>query len=340
MSSLIADIAQAIPGFNGWQPSEVSETAVLIPTEHATYRIVEIAPRIIRFYAHSPLEVDDVGAHAVMVGYLNDTAPLLMAGRLTRLTLTTYEDHTLLTSQATIPLPQGLSADQLSRILSRLIVESEIMLTYTSARFEHLPRYSMPYATSNMRTFLPAEILEPLKTATAPYDTLSQFLSLHVANAPATGDLITRIISLLEESEFTPAEPREVDDAWGVGATLNSDDAVFQFVANPGLVSVVMIRTLPQALDQQDALRLVDAGNAFADVFTMVNTDSGGLRSDTTEEKAEPVTQRILQSSFDTSFELTDEQLYESLSNTITVVMNADRRLTEYQEFLEGESPE
>lgn len=336
MSDLMKAIAEAIPGFNGWQPSDTTDREVVVPTEHITYRFVEVADGVVRFYAHSTVDIQDVTAHAILVNYLDETAPVLMAGRMTRLAISALGDHSLLSSLATVPFPSGLSTEQVSQILSRLIVESELMLNYVSSRFPQLPKAELPYATSNMGTFLPNELIEQAVAQGDPLGALAQFVGMHSAGADDGETTIRRIAELLGESEFEPGEPAEIEGTWGIAAALDDPATMYQFVADAGLVTAVMFRQLPEPISHQSGLRVIDAGNAHADVLTMIVTGQDP-RDETGEKK---ISQRIIQTSIDLPFHFDDEQFYEAFSGAITVLTNADKRLLDYAEVVVAQERE
>lgn len=331
MSSLMQKIAQAIPTCNGWQPSEATDATVVVPTEKAHYTFKEIAPNVVRFTAHSTALIPDVETHAIMVNFLDETASVLMAGRMTRLALSVFGEHTLISSLATIPFPTDVDPDTTKHIISRLIVESEIMLTYVISRFRNLPTVELPYATSNMGTFLPANILNVMVERGDPLGALAQFIAMHSANAPTGKEIIRRTAGILSESEFDAGEVADVDGVWGVAATLRDEPVLFQFVADSGLLTVVAYRRLPAALTHHQGLRLIDAGNAHADVFTALVTGRANDESD------ELISQLIVQTSADVPTAMSDDELRELVSALVNVIDNAERRLLDYAKVLEAE---
>lgn len=320
-------IAQAIPTFNGWQPSEATDTTVIVPTEKMHIIFTEIAPGAIRFTAHSTTQIPDVETHAIMVNFLDETAPVLMSGRMTRLALSVHDDATLLSSLATVPFPSDVEQDTVKHIVSRLIVESEIILTYVASRFTNLPTYDLPYATSNMGSFLPADILADMVSRGDPLGALAQFVGMHTATAPSGEETIRRAASVLSESEFDAGEVADVEGVWGVAATLRNDPVLYQFIADAGLLTAVAYRRLPTALTHHQGLRLTDAGNAHADVFTALVTG----------QSDELISQLILQTSADLPTAVSDESLRELISVLVSVIDNAQRRLLDYAKIVAAE---
>lgn len=324
-------IAQAIPTFNGWQPSEATDTTVIVPTEKMHIIFKEIAPGAIRFTAHSTTQIPDVETHAIMANFLDETAPVLMSGRMTRLALSVHDDATLLSSLATVPFASDVEQDIVKHIVSRLIVESEIMLTYVTSRFTNLPTYDLPYATSNMGSFLPADILADMVSRGDPLGALAQFVGMHTATAPSGEDTIRRAASVLSESEFDAGEVADVEGVWGVAASLRDDPVLYQFIADAGLLTAVAYRRLPTALTHHQGLRLTDAGNAHADVFTALVTGRANDESD------ELISQLILQTSADMPTAVSDESLRELISVLVSVIDNAQRRLLDYAKIVVAE---
>lgn len=331
MSQLISSIAQAIPHINGWQPSEVTDSTVIVPTKTATYRFVAHNSHAFRFFAHSRVVIDDVTAHAIMVNYLDETAPALMAGRMTRLAISDYAGQSHLSSLALVPVATDLGADALRATIARLVVESEIALSYVAARFPQLPTVDLPYATSNMGTFCPPELIDQAVVQGDPLGALAQFVAMHAANSNEGESTIRRVVSILGDSEFQPGEPAEIDGTWGVAATLSEEPTMFQFVVDAGLLTAVMFRRLSEPLPHHLAMLVTDAGNAHADVLTLVVTGGDPRDDDST------ITQLTLQVSADMPRRLSDEQLYETLSILMTTLIQADRRLTDYAALVTAE---